>query len=153
MSRQCLLKLGKLLHYDTYVADPSQLSGGDKLGDLATLKQLPQFTYPAIVDTARYIDVLWFRDEFPDCCFEVEHTTDVTKGLLRLYQVRPLQNVRFFIVAPADKLDKFQAEVSKDPFKKIKARYMFRSYEQLCDFFTLAERYHSKEGGFLRGTS
>jgi len=60
-----LVKLGNLLEYDTYVADPSQVSEGQKLGDLATLKQLPQFTYASIVDTARYIDVIWFCDEFP----------------------------------------------------------------------------------------
>jgi len=144
-----LLRLGRLLGYDTYVADPNQQSGNTKLSDLATLKQLPQFTYPAIVDTARYIDVMWFREDFPDCCFEVEHTTDVTKGLLRLYQVRQLQHVRFFVVAPADKLNKFQSEVSKDPFNQIMSRYMFRSYEQLSQFFALAQSYHEKAAAFL----
>jgi hypothetical protein len=143
-----LLKLGNLLGYDTYVADPSMLSGDEKLGDLASLKQLPQFTYPAIVDTARYIDVIWFNEEFPYCCFEIEHTTDVTKGLLRLYQIRQLEHVRFYIIAPAERLNKFHAEVSKDPFNRFKTRYTFQSYEQLSDFYDLAKRYHEKADAF-----
>lgn len=144
-----LLKLGNLLGYDAYVADPSQTSNGQKLGDLATLKELPPFTLPPILDSARYIDMIWLKDEFSECCFEVEHTTDVTKGLLGLYQIHQLGHVKFFIVAPVDKIGKFQTEVSKDPSNQIKSRYLFRTYEELCAFYELAAKYHELKSGFF----
>jgi len=31
------------------------------------------------LDTIKHIDVIWFQDEFPVCCFEIEHTTGVTQ--------------------------------------------------------------------------
>jgi len=73
----------------------------------------------------------------------------VTKGLLRLYQVRQLEHVKFLVIAPADKLTKFQVELAKDPFNQIKNRYTFRTYEQLQAFYEIAKRYHESSAQFF----
>ena len=94
-----LLDLGNLLGYDTYVANPSKKYKGKTLGELARLKEIPGFTYKETLDVVKNIDIIWFKGEYPECCFEVEHTTNVKDGLLRLYQISPLKGIRFFIIS------------------------------------------------------
>jgi hypothetical protein len=144
-----LLELGNLLGYDTYIADPSKTYKGKTLGDLSTLKEIPQFTYQRLLDTVKNIDVIWFEEEFPKFCFEIEHTTGVTLGLLRLYQIRKITDAKFLIVAPEEIISKFQTEISKDPFHQIRERYIFRSYHQLVDMFRCALTYHKLKDKFF----
>ncbi len=146
-----LVELGNLLGYETYVADPSKIYKNKTLAEWATLTEIPPFTYHKILNIVRQIDVIWFRNEgneFPVACFEIEHTTDVTKGLLRLYQLKGLGS-KLFIVAPKNVKTKFDTEVDKTPFHEIKERYLFRSYEELVQFFELAKRYHDLRKLFL----
>lgn len=81
-----LLRLGRLLNYDTYTADAAKEHNGQKLGDLATLEELPYFATEKVMDSARRIDVVWVNGEWPACFFEVEQSTGVTSGLHRMYQ-------------------------------------------------------------------
>ncbi len=146
-----LVELGNLLGYETYVADPSKIYKDKTLAEWAALTEIPSFTYRKILNTVRQIDVIWFRNEgneFPVACFEIEHTTDVTKGLLRLYQLKGLGS-KLFIVAPKNVKMKFNTEVDKTPFHEIKERYLFRSYEELVQFFELAKKYHDLRKVFL----
>jgi len=144
-----LLKLGQILGYDTYSPDRNKDAYGQKLEDLISLDAIPQFTTPSLLDTIRNIDVIWFEDEFPICCFEVEHTTGVTTGLLRLYQTSQL-NTKLFVIAPTDILKKFETEMNKMPFRKIKNRYIFRSYKDLINFYYLAENYTKSKNDFFK---
>jgi hypothetical protein len=144
-----LLKLGQILGYDTHSPNRNKEAYGQKLKDLISLDAIPQFTTPNLLDTIKNIDVIWFEDEFPVCCFEVEHTTGVTSGLLRLYQTSQL-NTKLFIIAPADVLKKFETEMDKIPFSKMKNRYIFRSYEDLADFYRLAEDYVKSRKNFFK---
>ena len=149
-SEAALLELGKLLGFDTYITaeDSSKEWHGQKLREIATLREMPAFTYQRLLDTVKHIDAIWFRDEFPAFCFEVEHSTDVTKGLLRLYQISKL-DAGFLIIGPPEVKTKFQTEVSKDPFYSIRHRFQFKSYDELSKFFELARKYHSEKANFL----
>ncbi len=144
-----LLKLGQILGYDIYSPDRNKDAYGQKLEDLISLDAIPQFTTPSLLDTIKNIDVIWFEDEFPVCCFEVEHTTGVTTGLLRLFQTSQL-NTKLFVIAPADVLKKFETEMNKMPFRKMKSRYIFRSYEDLINFCYLAENYTKFKKDFFK---
>jgi len=144
-----LLKLGQILGYDTYSPDRNKDAYGQKLEDLISLDAIPQFSTPSLLDTIRNIDVIWFEDEFPVCCFEVEHTTGVTIGLLRLYQTSQL-NTKLFVVAPNDVLKKFETEMNKMPFRKMRSRYIFRSYQDLINFYYLAENYTKSKNDFFK---
>ena len=64
-----LLKLGNLLGYDTYTPDSSKFFNGQKLGDIATLEQLPFFTSEKIMDSVQNIDVVWMKEEWPRVFF------------------------------------------------------------------------------------
>ena len=142
IAQKLLVELGNLLGYDTYIPpeDYNKKVNGKTLGELATLKEIPLFTYPKTLDTVKHIDVMWFEEEFPKYCFEVEDSTDVIKGLLRLYRIRQLQIVSV-IVGPESKRSKFLREIEKDPFHKLKDRYRFISYEELEELFQTAKRF------------
>jgi hypothetical protein len=146
-----LLKLGNLLGYETYTADPSKKSSlfTKSLKELAVLEKLPQFTAETKLDTVRLVDVIWFKEEFPGYCFEVEHSTDVTKGLLRLYQIRQFTDAKFYILGPSHVKAKFETELSKDPFQKYRHRYTFKSYEDLIGVFEKAQEYFHISDEFL----
>ncbi len=141
-AQRALIELGNLLGFDTYLPpeDRGRIVNGIKLEEIAALKEIPQFTHQRLLDTVKHIDVIWFRDEWPIFCFEVEESTDVTKGLLRLYQIRQL-NMTPIIVGQENKRSKFQAEIEKDPFYNIKTRYKFIPYEELAKILEISKRF------------
>lgn len=142
-----LLQTGNLLGFNTYTADPSKECRDVKLGDLAATKDVPPFTYERLLKTVKEIDVIWFKEGFPRYCFEVEHTTGVRDGLLRLYSLREL-NTKFFIVAPQNVVTRFKTEILKDPFYIIKERYNFKTYEELTSFHNAVVKYHHERSKF-----
>lgn len=143
-----LLHLGNLLGYDTYTPDQSLLWNNRRLGELATLTKLPEFTYPHLLKFVRLIDVIWFSHGFPFCCFEVEHATNVKGGLLRQYQIAQATNARFFIVGPEDQHAKFETEVQGEPFRTISGRYSFKSYGELMEFYKQTKTYRETRDRF-----
>ena len=125
-----LIELGNYLGYDTYTVDSSQLYGQKTLKELMKLESIPKFTADRVLSSAREIDVIWFENDFPIYAFEVEHTTNFTLGLQRLYQLRYL-STNFFLVASKEREKKFLTEINKDPFFTLKERFRFLAYEDL----------------------
>ena len=116
----------------TYTADPGYLFGRMELGKIATMKELPSFTYEAMLkNTVRYVDVAWFNERgFPDTLFEVEHSTDFRDALLRFGELQDFRT-RFCCVAERAREKKFQQELSLSSFGPIRDRCEFRSYEDV----------------------
>lgn len=145
-----LIELGNSMGYDTYVADPSKSYGEERLGDKATLDKVPDDYVPKrMYEDVRNIDVIWFEDNLPLYLFEVEHTTGVTDGLLRLFQIRKLGSSFLYIIAPSKVETKFNREINKDPFFEIKERYSFRSYEELVEFFEATRAFVNRKSKFF----
>lgn len=144
-----LLLIGSYLNYRTYTPDASKRSEafGSKLGDIASEKKIPEGAIPRIsLDTVKMIDVIWFDEEgYPTHAFEVEHTTDVTKGLLRLYQTRKLR-IKMFIIS--NQKNKFETEVSKSPFVTIKNDFIFKNYDELEEFFESVKKFKQMKEQF-----
>jgi hypothetical protein len=137
-----LLKLGRMLGFITYTADQSEKYEGQRLGDIALLKHIPPFAGERDLNSAREIDVIWFgEDENPKLCFEVEHTMDIGRALNRLAQLQHLY-VKFFVVAPKEKRTKFEIEMQKYPYRRMKDRYRFISYDELASLFETTEPFY-----------
>lgn len=137
-----LLDLGRILGYLPYTVDQAKAFQGKRLGEVALLQQIPPFAGETAMSSAREIDVIWFNeDENPEYCFEVEHTTDIVHGLERLIQLQHLY-VKFIIVAPKDKRSKFEALLQRYPYRKIRDRFRFVSYEELASFYEHALPFH-----------
>lgn len=147
-----LVLIGSYLNYRTYVAFPDKGRNTifGVLGDLCSEKQLPEGSIPALsVDTVKYVDVIWFDEEgYPTHMFEVEHTTDITKGLLRLYQVHKLR-IKMFIVAEDEQKNKFEQEIRKEPFVKLKNHFIFKNYQDLDEFFQSVKTFYQVQERFL----
>jgi len=148
MVQGMLVELGNMLGYDTFSADTKPEYRDTTVGELATLDSLPAFTSKRILSTARLIDVIWLDEEFPVCCFEIEHSTDVTKGLLRMHQLVRFQT-QFFIIAPEMTRRKFETEIAKSPFYQSQDRYYFRSYSEVQTLYDRAKRFVATRDGFL----
>lgn len=146
-----LLLIGSYLNYRTYTPDRGKNSIYGNLGDLCSEKEVPAESIPKIsIDKVREIDVIWFDEEgYPTHAFEVEHSIDVTKGLLRLYQIHKLR-IRLYIIAEEDKRAKFDKEVNVNPFYKIKEEYIFKNYQELDEFFESVKQFTKVQEKFLK---
>lgn len=146
-----LILIGSYLNYRTYTPDRGKQSIYGQLGDLCSEKEVPKDSIPAVsIDTVRYIDVIWFDEEgYPTHAFEVEHSTDIIKGLLRLYQVHKLR-IKLYIIAEEDNKSKFERELQKNPFNKIKQEYVFKNFQELDEFFESVRSFAKVQEKFLK---
>ena len=119
-----LIELGKIAGCEAWIAnnDKSRLYKGDHLGQ-GCLEALPNFGLnPEDTKGISLIDVIWIKQGAPVCAFEVETTTRVYSGLLRMSDLLSLVNaIRFelFIAAPAARQDKVMRELGRPTFRKI----------------------------------
>jgi hypothetical protein len=97
------------------------------------------------------IDVIWLRGEHVVAAFEVEHSTSIYSGLLRMSDLVasvPNLTVSLYIVAPQQRAQAVQGEVARPTFAALPvplARICgFISYEQLrSEYEHLAPRLHN----------
>jgi len=130
-----LLELGRVLGYLSYTVDQNETFQGKRLGDVALLQQIPPFAGDRDMKTVKEIDVLWFNeDQNPEYSFEVEHTTDIVHGLDRQYQLQHLY-VKFVVVAPEEKRAKYQSLLDRVPYRRIRDRFRFVSYDELINLY------------------
>lgn len=83
------------------------------------LEQLPLNYDNATLKTIENIDVLWIRRHSIVRAFEVEHTTSIYSGILRMADLMALQpnlNISAHIVAPIDRKEKVLQEISRPVF-------------------------------------
>jgi hypothetical protein len=94
-----------------------------KDGDL--LETLPLNYDDLTLRTIEQIDVLWLRRRAIVRAFEVEHTTSVYSGLLRmadLIALQPNMDIKLHIVAPVAKREKVFQEIRRPVFSLLEGR-------------------------------
>lgn len=83
------------------------------------LERLPLNYDETTLDTVKRIDVLWLKGRTIQRAFEVEHTTAIYSGLLRmadLCALLPNINVALHIVAPESRRDRVFQEITRPVF-------------------------------------
>jgi len=121
-----LLKLGSDLGLDVWVAknDRNKQFNGNNYQDIPRLKNmLPRQFDDATNRTIELIDVLWLQGDAIMAAFEVEHTSAIYSGLLRmsdLISMQPNIKINLYIVAPDERQDKVISEVNRPTFSKLK---------------------------------
>lgn len=119
-------------------------------GEGELLEQLPLGYDPTTMKTVELIDVLWLKKRTIVRAFEVEHTTSVYSGLLRMADLVALQpniNVKLHIVAPATKRDKVMQELQRPVFSLLEGHPLseictFLSYDSVEDIGQLKHLAH-----------
>jgi hypothetical protein len=83
------------------------------------LERLPLNYDDTTLRTIEQIDVLWLKGRSIKRAFEVEHTTSVYSGILRmadLLALQPNMDIRLHIVAPPDRREKVFQEIRRPVF-------------------------------------
>lgn len=83
------------------------------------LERLPLNYDDTTLRTIEQIDVLWLRGRSIVRAFEVEHTTSVYSGILRmadLLALQPNMDIKLHIVAPAERREKVFSEIRRPVF-------------------------------------
>ena len=109
--------------------------------DLATLK------------TIENIDVIWLDRRSIARAFEIEHTTAIYSGLLRmadLLAMQPRMNIPLHIVAPAERRDQVRREIVRPVFSVLEGgamagRCSFLSYEAVSELLKQPNLEHMRE--------
>lgn len=135
-----LLQLGRDLGYEVWVArsDRSRGWSGTKFGTLGLLKELPRDLHEPAQKVIEQIDVLWVDGRSIIAAFEVEHTTPVYSGLLRmcdLLALEPYLRVDLFVVAPEERRDAVIFQTNRPAFSGLKLPKKCRliTFERLAD--------------------
>ena len=104
----------------------------------AFLTRLPLNYEENTLKTVEQIDVLWLKGRSMVRAFEVEHTTAVYSGLLRmadLLSLQPNMNIRLNIVAPVERRDKVLGEIMRPVFslleRPLRDQCAFLPYESV----------------------
>ena len=117
-----LMTLGAEMGLDIWVArnDRSRTWNGKELGELPNvIEELPTQFNEATNRTIELIDVLWLKGNSIVAAFEVECTTSVYSGLLRMSDLLALQpnlEINLFLVAPDERRDKVKQEILRPTF-------------------------------------
>jgi hypothetical protein len=117
------------------------------------LEDLPLNYDQATLDTVEQIDVLWLKGRSMARAFEVEHTTAVYSGLLRmadLLALQPNMNIRLHIVAPGERHDKVFREMRRPVFSlldrgPLSRSCTFLSYEDVLELSALEHLAHTTD--------
>jgi hypothetical protein len=119
-----LLKLGSDMGFSVHVAsnDQSRQWKGQRLGDMPRRREkLPQQFDPVTNKTIELIDVLWLNGNSIEAAFEVESTTSIYSGLLRMSDLlacQPNISVPLFLVAPEERRDEVIRQVNRPTFAR-----------------------------------
>ncbi len=118
-----LAKIGCQVGCDVWVAanDHHKSWNGERLGDLS-LKELPPLVDSASRRIINLIDVLWLRGDEVVAAYEIEHTTSISSGLLRLYDLEalyPTSIMHLCVVIPNPSLKRFQAVLARPAFQRL----------------------------------
>lgn len=139
-----LLRLGAAMGFSIWAArnDKSRHYAGKPFSNhFSLLEELPLNLDEATKKTVEFIDVLWIKGNAIAAAFEVESTTSIYSGLLRmsdLIAMQPNLNIPLYLVAPDDKRNKVFIEVNRPTFSQLQP-----PLSDVCRFIsfdTLAER-------------
>ena len=117
-----LMTLGAEMGFDIWVArnDRSRNWNGQILGELPqVIDELPTQFNEATNRTIELIDVLWLKGNSIAAAFEIECTTSVYSGLLRMSDLLALQpniDINLFLVAPDERREKVKQEILRPTF-------------------------------------
>lgn len=135
-----LRDLGKALGFSVWVAtnDRSRLYGDGRLSDgcLAMLPN-PLANSPG-ADAVRLIDVIWLDSETGNAiaAFEVEHTTSIYSGIVRLLDLAYGSELKtcegLFLVAPDGRENDIRQQIRRPAFSKIEdLNFRYLPYSEL----------------------
>jgi len=137
-----LLDLGSQMGLNVWAprSDRGKTWNGKAINSLPRLlNALPTQFDEITTGTIENIDVLWLSGNAIVAAFEVEHTTSIYSGLLRMSDLLTMQpniDIKLYLVAPDERYSKFKREVPRPTFasrtKPLHTVCRFLPYSELC---------------------
>ena len=135
-----LLKLGSDIGFDVWAArnDRGREYKGKKIANIPKLKsELPNQFDEITNRTIEMIDVLWLQKNTFIAAFEIESTTSIYSGLLRmsdLIAMQPNVNIPLYLVAPDERREKVISEINRATFSRLTPRL-----SEICRYISFSE--------------
>jgi hypothetical protein len=116
-----LAQIGTQMGFKVWIprSDRARVLAELSTGKESVLDRLPLNYEENTLRTIEQIDVIWLKGRSIQRAFEVEHTTSIYSGLLRMADLLALQpnlNIRLHIVAPSARRDKVFREITRPVF-------------------------------------
>lgn len=139
-----MTEIGRSLGYDVFIAvnDRTKSLDGKSL-EFITTSSLPPLDLPSeVLRTISLIDIIWISKERNqiECAFEVEKSTSIYSGILRLVDLASSlgdKKYNFFLVAPDSRKKEILAQLKRPSFKSmdcVTLRYiLFSNLYDNCD--------------------
>ncbi len=136
-----LIKIGRALNYDVYVArnDRHRSCDGQAFA-LLTVRELPPMGWPTeVMETVSLIDVIWLKPGTREIvsAFEVEKSTSIYSGILRLEDLArsiPGCTCNFYLVAPDQREKEVMAQLARPAFDDLaNIPLFFIPFKDLCE--------------------
>jgi hypothetical protein len=131
-------QIGNLQGFQTFIPsqDKNKPFAGGKLGDVASISKLLDFTYQDVMRRALTIDVTWINSrKYPDSFFEIEHSTDIYNSLLKFNEFQDFRT-KFYIVADKRRKAEFDDKITLYAFSEIRPYVNFWDYDAVADYHT-----------------
>jgi len=118
-----LSNIGKKFGLDIWLGETEVLRNQELLSG----RTINELNIPGLNDIAldrlKHVDVIWLiRKKIPYALFEVEHTTDIRGGILRMSNILelvPHLNVRLTVVIPDEKVRHFNEVLKESSIKRL----------------------------------
>lgn len=142
-----LIELGSEMGFKVWLAsnDRGKKWNGKILGNLPNMvDELPTQFDTTTNKVIELIDVLWLKTNRIEAAFEIECTTAVYSGLLRMSDLLALQpniNIKLYIVAPEGRRAKVREEILRPTFKLRE-----KPISEVCGFLSIEELTEKIEG-------
>lgn len=135
-----LLKLGSDMGFDIWAAknDRGREYKGKKIINIPRIKsELPNQFDEITNKTIEMIDVIWLLKNTFIAAFEIESTTSIYSGLLRmsdLIAMQPNVNIPLYLVAPDERREKVISEINRATFSRLSPRL-----SEICRFISFSD--------------
>lgn len=147
-----LIELGNFYDFLTYTCDKNRIFDGKRLSSIEALREIPEFTYGELIKGARRIDVIWFSKKpkhiFPKYMYEVEHSTDFTNSILKMFQLKDF-DTRFVLTSWESRRKMFDERMNQDPFPEVKNKFIFKPFELIAELYFSAVKHFELQAKYF----
>lgn len=138
LAQWLLIKIGQLVGCETFIAknDSSKEYNGESIADLC-VSDIPRVGMEEkVYKRAKLIDVIWIQGHRVVRAFEVECTTSIYSGILRMSDLMysmPYSHIKCCVVAPKERIEKVKEEITRPTFSNdhISEKFQYTSIEEL----------------------
>lgn len=145
-----LIQFGRAAGYSVWVpvGDRGKEFNFDKFSGL-TIAQVPNFGFDANTNQIiSNIDVLWFDGNVIHKAFEIESTTSVYSGLLRMSDLvlsQPNVTIDLHIVASLKRRDLVRRNILRPTFARLRPKCSFISFEEVSNKYEIVKGILAKQ--------